>query len=101
MSVGPITEQVTIEAREPLIEPNRTGVSRVIETREIESLPNIGRNFVDFVKLSSGVTLGRENITVGVFEEPDLGVGAVAVPRRSFGGQLELAHVNQVDGAGN
>src|SRR5215813_6403622 len=101
MSVGPISEQVTIDAREPLIEPNRTGVSRVIETREIESLPNIGRNFVDFVKLSSGVTLGRENITVGVFKEPDVGVGAVAAPRLSFGGQLELATLIQVDGADN
>src|SRR5262245_37187348 len=101
MSVGPITEQVTIEAREPLIEPNRAGVSRVIDTREIESLPNIGRNFVDFVKLSSGVTLGRENITPGVFKEPDVGVGAVAAPRLSFGGQLELATLIQVDGADN
>src|SRR5499426_3572891 len=101
MSVGPISEQVTIEAREPLIEPNRAGVSRVIETREIESLPNIGRNFVDFVKLSSGVTLGRENITSGVFKEPDVGVGAVAAPRLSFGGQLELSTLIQVDGADN
>jgi carboxypeptidase family protein len=101
MSVGAISEQVTIEAREPLIEPNRAGVSRVIETREIESLPNIGRNFVDFVKLSSGVTLGRENITAGVFKEPDVGVGAAAAPRLSFGGQLELATLIQVDGADN
>src|SRR5215510_2866753 len=101
MSVGPISEQVTIEAREPLIEPNRAGLNRVIETREIESLPNIGRNFVDFVKLSSGVTLGRENITPGVFKEPDVGVGAVAAPRLSFGGQLELATLIQVDGADN
>src|SRR5262245_38686825 len=101
MSVGPITEQVTIEAREPLIEPNRAGVSRVIDTREIQGLPNIGRNFVDFVKLSSGVAMGRENITAGVFKEPDIGVGAVAAPRLSFGGQLELATLIQVDGADN
>src|SRR5262245_9486900 len=101
MSVGAISEQVTIEAREPLIESNRAGISRVIETREIESLPNIGRNFVDFVKLSSSVTLGRENITPGVFKEPDVGVGAVAAPRLSFGGQLELATLIQVDGADN
>jgi Carboxypeptidase regulatory-like domain/TonB dependent receptor len=101
MSVGAISEQVTIEAREPLIEPNKAGLSRVIETLEIESLPNIGRNFVDFVKLSSGVTLGRENITPGVFKEPDVGVGAVAAPRLSFGGQLELATLIQVDGADN
>jgi hypothetical protein len=101
MSVGPISEQVTIEAREPLIEPNRAGVSRVIETREIESLPNIGRNFVDFVKLSSGVALGRENITPGVFKEPDVGVGAVSAPRLSFAGQIELSTLIQVDGADN
>src|SRR5262245_30011357 len=101
MNVGPLSEQVTIEARDPLIEPNRAGVSRVIETREIESLPNIGRNFVDFVKLSSSVALGRENITPGVFKEPDVGVGVVAAPRLSFGGQLELSTLVQVDGADN
>src|SRR5215813_6289488 len=101
MSVGPISEQLTIEAREPLIEPNRAGQSRVIETREIESLPNIGRNFVDFVKLSSGVALGREAIYGGVFKEPDVGVGAVAAPRLSFGGQIELSTLIQVDGADN
>jgi Carboxypeptidase regulatory-like domain len=101
MSVGALSEQVTIEAREPLIEPNRAGLNRVIDTREIESLPNIGRNFVDFVKLSSMIALGRENITAGVFKEPDVGVGAVAAPRLSFGGQLELATLIQVDGADN
>jgi Carboxypeptidase regulatory-like domain/TonB dependent receptor len=101
MSVGQLAEQVTIEAREPLIEPNRAGLNRVIETSEIESLPNIGRNFVDFVKLSSGVAVGREAIFGGVFKEPDVGVGAVAAPRLSFAGQGELATLIQVDGADN
>ncbi|MBO0862036.1 MAG: carboxypeptidase regulatory-like domain-containing protein [Chloracidobacterium sp.] len=101
MSVGDLSEQVTIEAREPLVEPGRAGLSRVIESSEIESLPNIGRNFVDFVKLSSGVALGREAIYGGVFKEPDVGVGAVAAPRLSFGGQGELATLIQVDGADN
>ena len=50
----------------------------MIGRQEIESLPNIGRNFVDFVKLSSGVSLGRENVGGGPFKEPDVGVGAVA-----------------------
>jgi Carboxypeptidase regulatory-like domain len=101
MSVGALSEEVTIEARDPLIEPSGAGMSRVIETREIESLPNIGRNFVDFVKLSSGVALGREGIYGGLFKEPDVGVGAVAAPRLSFGGQGELATLIQVDGADN
>jgi carboxypeptidase family protein/TonB-dependent receptor-like protein len=101
MTVGSLSEQVAIEAQEPLIEPNRAGLSRVIETREIESLPNIGRNFVDFVKLSSGVALGREAVYGGIFREPDVGVGAVAAPRLSFAGQDDLSTLIQVDGADN
>ena len=53
----------------------------MVSTRLIESLPNIGRNFVDFVKLSSGVAVGRENVGGGAFKEPDTGVGAAAAPR--------------------
>src|SRR5262245_62014006 len=101
MEVGGITDQVTIEAQNPLTEPDKVDLSRVVAENEIQGLPNIGRNFVDFVKLSSGVAMGRENITAGVFKEPDIGVGAVAAPRLSFGGQLELATLIQVDGADN
>ncbi|HEV2668471.1 MAG TPA: carboxypeptidase regulatory-like domain-containing protein, partial [Blastocatellia bacterium] len=101
MSVGAVTETVSVEAGAQLIEPNKIEVSRVIERQEIESLPNIGRNFVDFVKLSSGVSLGRENVGGGPFKEPDVGVGAVAAPRLSFGGQTELNTLIQVDGVDN
>jgi len=101
MSIGAVTETVSVEAEAQLIEPNRVEVSRVIGRQEIESLPNIGRNFVDFVKLSSGVSLGRENVGGGPFKEPDVGVGAVAAPRLSFGGQTELNTLIQVDGVDN
>ncbi len=101
MSVGAVTETVSVEAGAQLIEPNKFEVSRVIGRQEIESLPNIGRNFVDFVKLSSGVSLGRENVGGGPFKEPDVGVGAVAAPRLSFGGQTELNTLIQVDGVDN
>jgi hypothetical protein len=73
----------------------------VVTTQEIESLPISGRNFVDFVKLSSGVALGRENVGGGAFKEPDVGVGSAAAPRLSFGGQPELNTMIQVDGADN
>jgi hypothetical protein len=46
-----------------------------VSTVEIESLPISGRNFVDFVKLSSGVAAGRENVGGGAFR-PDVGVGS-------------------------
>jgi carboxypeptidase family protein/TonB-dependent receptor-like protein len=101
MEVGGISEQVDIDVMNPLTEPDKVDVSRVVAESEIQGLPNIGRNFVDFVKLSSGVSLGREAILGGPFKEPDVGVGAVAAPRLSFAGQSELSTLIQVDGADN
>ncbi len=101
MSVGQVTEEITVQTEAPLIEPSKTDLSRVVTTREIESLPISGRNFVDFVKLSSGVAVGRENVGGGAFKEPDVGVGSAAAPRLSFGGQPELNTMIQVDGADN
>jgi hypothetical protein len=101
MSLGQIAEQVTVSAETPLIEPVKAELSRVVSSQEIESLPISGRNFVDFVKLSSGVASGRENVGGGAFKEPDVGVGSAAAPRLSFGGQPELNTMIQVDGADN
>jgi len=101
MTVGALAETVTVQTQAPLIEPSKTDLSRVVTSQEIESLPIAGRNFVDFVKLSSGVSLGRENVGGGAFKEPDVGVGSAAAPRLSFGGQPELNTMIQVDGADN
>jgi hypothetical protein len=101
MTLGQLQEQVSVAAEAPLIEPAKAELSRVVSTREIETLPISGRNFVDFVKLSSGVATGRENVGGGAFKEPDVGVGAAAAPRLSFGGQPELNTMIQVDGADN
>ena len=101
LEVGQRAEEITVSAAEPTVERTKTDLSRVVGQREIESLPNIGRNFVDFVKLSSSVAPGRENIGGGPFKEPDTGVGAAAAPRLSFGGQQELNTLVQVDGIDN
>jgi hypothetical protein len=101
LSLGAIAEEVTVVAETPLIEPSAVEMSRVVRSAEIESLPISGRNFVDFVKLSSGVAVGRENVGGGAFKEPDVGVGSAAAPRLSFGGQPELNTMVQVDGADN
>ena len=101
VGLGQRSEEVTVQAQEKLVEVGSTDLSRVVGEREIESLPNIGRNFVDFVKLSSGVAIGRENVGGGPFKEPDTGVGAAAAPRLSFGGQQELYTLVQVDGVDN
>lgn len=101
LQTGDVNEMVEIRTEEQLIEPTKTELSRVIDTQQIESLPNIGRNFVDFVKLSSFVAPGRENIGGGAFKEPDTGVGQAAAPRLTFGGQTELHTMILVDGADN
>src|SRR5262252_1409279 len=101
MQVGEVSEAINVRVGEPLIETTKAEISRVVDERSIEALPNIGRNFVDFVKLSSGVAPGRENTGGGAFKEPDAGVGAAAAPRLTFGGQSELNTKVLVDGADN
>jgi outer membrane receptor protein involved in Fe transport len=101
VQIGEVSEVVEVKQEEPLIEPTKAEVSRVVNERSIESLPIIGRNFVDFAKLASGVAPGRENTGGGAFKEPDVGVGSSAAPRLTFGGQSELSTLILVDGADN
>ncbi len=101
IQIGEVSEVVEVRQEEPLIEPTKAEVSRVVTERSIESLPIIGRNFVDFAKLSSGVAPGRENTGGGAFKEPDTGVGSAAAPRLTFGGQSELSTLILVDGVDN
>jgi hypothetical protein len=101
LELGVVSDVVTVTQEAPLIDTAKAEVSRVVTETSIESLPIIGRNFVDFAKLSSGVAPGRENIGGGAFKEPDAGVGASAAPRLSFGGQSELNTLILVDGADN
>ena len=101
LSIGAASEVVTVTDQAPLIETAKAEVSNVVTEQEIQSLPNIGRNFVDFVKLSSGVAPGRENTGGGAFKEPDAGVGSSAAPRLTFGGQSELYTKVLVDGVDN
>jgi hypothetical protein len=101
LGLSQLVDEVTVQVEQPLVEVTKADLSRVVGELEISSLPNIGRNFVDFVKLSSGVAVGRENVGGGPFKEPDTGVGAAAAPRLSFGGQQELNTLVQVDGVDN
>lgn len=101
LQIGAVSESVTVTTAAPLMEPSSPNLSRVVDEQTIQSLPILGRNFVDFAELSSGVTPGRENVGGGAFKEPDTGVGQAAAPRLSFGGQPELDTMILVDGAEN
>lgn len=54
-----VQSNVTVTAGLEAVDPRKTEVSQVIDERHIEDLPVSGRNFIDFVLLSPGVTIGN------------------------------------------
>ena len=86
-------EQLVVTSEAPVIEPTRTEVSQVIDTKQIDSLPISGRLFTDFALLTPGVATGRTSLqsTITEFE----------VTRVSFAGMRDLSNEVTVDGADN
>jgi hypothetical protein len=87
------SEVVDVTLQAPAIEPTRTEISNVIETKQIDSLPISGRLFTDFALLTPGVATGRTSVgsTITEFE----------VTRVSFAGMRDLSNQVTVDGADN
>lgn len=56
LDVAKVTNEVTVTSSAPLIEVERTQQSNTIENRQIESLPNIGRDFTSYVFTLPGVS---------------------------------------------
>ncbi len=50
-------ESVTVTAAAPVVETTRTEGSTMIDSAAIKGLPNNGRNFLDFAKLTPGVSV--------------------------------------------
>ena len=83
MSVAALTDTVTVSGRPPMIETTRSQVSSVVNEIAIANLPVNGRNFIDFVLLTPGVTR-------------DVRTGDI-----SFAGQRGTLNSLVVDGADN
>ena len=84
-------EKVVVTTEVQQIEPTRTEVSQVIETRQIDSLPISGRLFTDFALLTPGVATSRTSLgtTFTEFE----------VTQISFAGMRSFSNEITVDGA--
>jgi hypothetical protein len=67
LALGDVNEQVVVNSESEITLQN-PGINRLVRSHQIEALPIGGRNFADFVKLSSGVVLGRENVGGGSFK---------------------------------
>lgn len=84
MTLKPGLEQeITVTGEAPVIESSRTEGAVRLDTRAIESLPNNGRNFLDYTKLTPGVT---------IVQGPD-------GDELSINGQKGIANNISVDGA--
>lgn len=55
LDIAKVTNEVTVTSSVPLIEVERTQQSNTIETRQIQNLPNIGRDFTSYVFTLPGV----------------------------------------------
>jgi len=94
LQAGGAAEQVTVEASDTIAEPTRTEVSSVISQRQIVNLPVNGRQFIDFVLLAPGVTIGDTTSgSTDVIVEP--------VTKISFAGQNIHFNFVAIDGADN
>ena len=92
LTVGQISEIVTVQDVGEVVEPTRTMVSSVINEQKIENLPVNGREFIDFALLAPGVTIGDTTSgSTDVIVEP--------VTKLSFAGQNIHFNFIAVDGA--
>jgi hypothetical protein len=57
LTVAAIEQTITIDEGAPIVETTRVERSSLIDNRSIRSLPNNGRNFLDFVTLTPGVAI--------------------------------------------
>src|SRR5438309_3166924 len=57
MKQAAISEQIVVTAAAPLIETARTEGATRIDQKSVSGLPNNGRNFLDYTKLTPGVTI--------------------------------------------
>ena len=91
MKVQSAGEKVVVTTEAQQIEPTRTEVSQVIETKQIDALPISGRLFTDFALLTPGVATSRTSLgtTFTEFE----------VTQISFAGMRSFSNEVTVDGA--
>ena len=57
LKVSSVQEEIVVQADSPVIETTRAESSTRINSATIQGLPNNGRNFLDFTKLTPGVSI--------------------------------------------
>jgi hypothetical protein len=73
-------EEVIVSTEAPTIEPTKTEISQVIDTKQINDLPISGRLFTDFALLTAGVATGRTSLQSTITEFESTRVRTTSTP---------------------
>ena len=60
LSVGDVTETVTVTEAPPIVKADSSEFGEVVQKRAVQDLPLNGRNYVQLVHLTAGVTTGQQ-----------------------------------------
>ena len=58
LDVGELTDVVTVTAAAPLLQTQSASTGEMIDQRQIQDLPLLGRNFLELARLTAGTTAG-------------------------------------------
>ena len=90
LSLGAISEEVSVEIRAPLLQVTTAEISDVIESREVEQIPLNGRQFLQLAQLSDAVVIPPGGTRGGALQQ------AGALP--NVGGQRAGHNIYMLDG---
>ena len=90
LSLGAISEEVSVEISAPLLQVTTAEISDVIETREIEQIPLNGRQFLQLAQLSDAVVIPPGGTRGGALQQ--------AGPLPNIGGQRAGHNIYMLDG---
>jgi len=90
LSIGALSEEVSVEVSAPLLQVTSAEISDIIETRELEQIPLNGRQFLQLAQLSDAVVLPPGGTRGGALQQ--------AGPLPNVGGQRAGHNIYLLDG---
>ncbi len=90
LSLGAMSEEVTVEVSTPLLQATTAEISDVIEAREVEQIPLNGRQFLQLAQLSDAVVIPPGGTRGGALQQ--------AGPLPNVGGQRAGHNIYLLDG---
>lgn len=97
LSVGQVSETVSVEATPSALQTDSSVISDTISEKQTQDLPLNGRNFVQLVQLTAGVNEGNQSGLVSGAELDDHRQSA----EMSVNGQSDVLNDQMIDGADN